>query len=144
MAKILKSHTDYQAIKTHLHHEVLERLNLKKLFDVPTEMAREQVLLVVRNLISSEGLPLAASERERLASEVLDEIFGLGPLELLLQDMTISDILVNRWDQVYIEREGKLESVNLTFKDDKHLLQIIDRIASRVGRRPSRRVCPAS
>ena len=135
MAKILKSHTDYQTIKTHLHHEVLERLDLKKLFDVPTEKAREQVLLVVRNLISSEGLPLASSERERLASEVLDEIFGLGPLELLLQDMSISDILVNRWDQVYIEREGKLERVNLTFKDDQHLLQIIDRIASRVGRR---------
>jgi len=135
MAKILKSHADYQALKTMLHHEVLERLDLKKLFSVPTEMAREQVLLVVRNLISSEGLPLASSERERLANEVLDEIFGLGPLELLLQDMSISDILVNRWDQVYIERDGKLERVNLTFKDDKHLLQIIDRIASRVGRR---------
>lgn len=135
MAKILKSHADYQTLKTSLHHEVLERLDLKKLFDVPTERAREQVLLVVRNLIAAEGLPLASSERERLASEVLDEIFGLGPLELLLQDMTISDILVNRWDQVYIEREGKLERVNLTFKDDKHLLQIIDRIASRVGRR---------
>ena len=135
MAKTLKAHADYQTLKTSLHHEVLERLDLKKLFDVPTERAREQVLLVVRNLIASEGLPLASSERERLASEVLDEIFGLGPLELLLQDMTISDILVNRWDQVYIEREGKLERVNLTFKDDKHLLQIIDRIASRVGRR---------
>jgi pilus assembly protein CpaF len=130
-----KSRVDYQTIKAELHHRVLERLDLKRLFDVPMERAREEVLGVVRTLITSEGIPLAFAERERLAREILDEIFGLGPLELLLQDMTVSDILVNRWNQVYIERDGKLESVNLTFKDDQHLLQIIDRIVSRVGRR---------
>src|SRR5271169_5993443 len=123
-----KSRVDYQTIKSDLHHNVLERLDLKKLFDVPMERAREEVLGVVRTLIAAEGIALAFAERERLAREVLDEIFGLGPLELLLQDMTVSDILVNRWNQVYIERDGKLESVNLTFKDDQHLLQIIDRI----------------
>ena len=130
-----KSRADYQAIKSNLHHEVLERLDLKRLFDVPIERAREEVLAVVRTLIATGGIPLSFAERERVAREVLDEIFGLGPLELLLQDTTISDILVNSWNQVYIEREGKLQRVNLTFKDDQHLLQIIDRIVSRVGRR---------
>jgi len=89
----------------------------------------------VRTMISAGSIPLAFAERERLAREILDEIFGLGPLELLLQDTTVSDILVNRWNQVYVERDGRLERVNLTFKDDQHLLQIIDRIVSRVGRR---------
>jgi pilus assembly protein CpaF len=130
-----KPRADYQTIKADLHHEVLERLDLKKLFDVPMDKAREEILGVVRNLIAAAGIPLAFGERERLAREILDEIFGLGPLELLLQDTTVSDILVNRWNQVYIEREGILERVNLTFKDDQHLLQIIDRIVSRVGRR---------
>jgi pilus assembly protein CpaF len=80
-------------------------------------------------------VPLSFAERERLSRELLDEIFGLGPLEQLLKDPTISDILVNRYNQVYIERAGKLETTTLTFKDDQHLLQIIDRIVSRVGRR---------
>ncbi len=126
---------DYQQIKAALHRKVLDRLDLKKLDRVAGDTAREEVLSLVRSAIISENAPLSSAERERLAREVLDEIFGLGPLEVLLQDTSISDILVNRFDQVYVERSGKLQRVNLSFKDDQHLRQIIDRIVSRVGRR---------
>jgi pilus assembly protein CpaF len=85
--------------------------------------------------VNSEAVPLSFAERERLAREILDEIFGLGPLEPLLKDPTISDILVNRYNKVYVERAGKLEPTGLSFKDDAHLMQIIDRIVSRIGRR---------
>jgi pilus assembly protein CpaF len=85
--------------------------------------------------VNSEAVPLSFAERERLAREILDEIFGLGPLEPLLKDPGISDILVNRFDRVYVERAGKLEITGLSFKDNQHLMQIIDRIVSRVGRR---------
>ena len=90
---------------------------------------------LIRNSVNSEAVPLSFAERERLAREILDEIFGLGPLEPLLKDPSISDILVNRFDRVYIERSGKLELTGLSFKDNQHLMQIIDRIVSRVGRR---------
>jgi len=114
---------------------VLDKLDLEKLTRIAGETAREEVLGLVRASILSEGAPLTFAERERLAREVLDEIFGLGPLEILLQDPTISDILVNGHDLVYIERAGRLEKVDLEFKDNQHLRQIIDRIVSRVGRR---------
>ena len=126
---------DYQQIKASLHRKVLDKLDLEKLTRVAGETAREEVLGLVRASILSEGAPLTFAERERLAREVLDEIFGLGPLEILLQDPTISDILVNGHDLVYIERAGRLEKVDLEFKDNQHLRQIIDRIVSRVGRR---------
>ena len=126
---------DYQQTKSDLHRKILDRLNLEKLGRAASETAREEVLAIVRNVIASESIPLSFAERERLAREILDEIFGLGPLELLLQDPTISDILVNRYNRVYIERAGKLELTTLSFKDDQHLMQIIDRIVSRVGRR---------
>jgi pilus assembly protein CpaF len=126
---------DYQQIKSDLHRKILDRLNLEKLGRAASETAREEVLAIVRAAIAGEAIPLSFAERERLAREILDEIFGLGPLELLLQDPTISDILVNRYNRVYIERAGKLELTNLSFKDDQHLMQIIDRIVSRVGRR---------
>jgi pilus assembly protein CpaF len=93
------------------------------------------VLLLIRNTVNSEAVPLSFAERERLAREILDEIFGLGPLEPLLKDPSVSDILVNRFNKVYVERSGKLEPTGLSFKDDGHLMQIIDRIVSRVGRR---------
>jgi pilus assembly protein CpaF len=130
-----KEPTQYQAIKADLHRKVLDRLNLEKLDRTPGGAAREEVLGFIRNTIISEGIPLTFTERERLAREILDEIFGLGPLEILLQDPSISDILVNRWNRVYVERAGKLQRTNLTFKDDQHVMQIIDRIVSRVGRR---------
>src|SRR5579872_1728916 len=127
--------TEYQQVKADLHRKILDRLNLEKLGRTPSDAAREEVLVLIRNSVNSEAVPLSFAERERLAREILDEIFGLGPLEPLLKDPSISDILVNRYNQVYIERNGKLEPTGLTFKDDQHLMQIIDRIVSRVGRR---------
>ncbi|HXE89938.1 MAG TPA: CpaF family protein [Terriglobales bacterium] len=127
--------TEYQQVKSTLHRKILERLNLEKLGKTPSETAKEEVLAVIRDSVSSEAVPLSFAERERLAREILDEIFGLGPLEPLLKDPSISDILVNGHANVYIERAGKLERTNLSFKDDAHLMQIIDRIVSRVGRR---------
>jgi len=127
--------TEYQQVKADLHRKILDRLDLEKLGRTPNETAREEVLLLIRNTVNSEAVPLSFAERERLAREILDEIFGLGPLEPLLKDPTISDILVNRFDRVYVERAGKLEPTGLSFKDDSHLMQIIDRIVSRVGRR---------
>jgi pilus assembly protein CpaF len=126
---------EYQQVKADLHRKILDRLDLEKLGRTAGETAREEVLLLIRNTVNSEAVPLSFAERERLAREILDEIFGLGPLEPLLKDPTISDILINRFDRVYVERAGKLESTGLSFKDNQHLMQIIDRIVSRVGRR---------
>ena len=126
---------EYQQVKADLHRKILDRLDLEKLGRTPGDAAREEVLLLIRNTVNSEAVPLSFAERERLAREILDEIFGLGPLEPLLKDPTISDILVNRYDRVYVERAGKLEPTGLSFKDNGHLMQIIDRIVSRVGRR---------
>src|SRR5205814_3079161 len=126
---------EYQQVKADLHRKILDRLDLEKLGRTPSNAAREEVLLLIRNTVNSEAVPLSFAERERLAREILDEIFGLGPLEPLLKDPTISDILVNRYNKVYVERAGKLEVTGLSFKDDQHLMQIIDRIVSRVGRR---------
>src|SRR5471030_948856 len=126
---------EYQQVKSDLHRKILDRLDLEKLGKTASETAREEVLLLIRNTVNSEAVPLSFAERKRLAREILDEIFGLGPLEPLLKDPSISDILVNRYDRVYVERAGKLEPTGLSFKDDSHLMQIIDRIVSRVGRR---------
>ena len=127
--------SEYQQVKADLHRKILDRLDLEKLGRTPSDTAREEVLLLIRNTVNSEAVPLSFAERERLAREILDEIFGLGPLEPLLKDPSVSDILVNRYNKVYVERSGKLEPTGLTFKDDAHLMQIIDRIVSRVGRR---------
>jgi len=126
--------TDYQQVKSDLHRKILDRLDLEKLGKTG-DSARDEVLVVIRNAVNAESVPLSFAERERLAREILDEIFGLGPLEPLLKDSTISDILVNRFDRVYVERGGKLELTALSFKDNSHLMQIIERIVSRVGRR---------
>src|SRR5438270_13373214 len=126
---------EYQHVKSDLHRTILDRLNLEKLGHTPSDTAREEVLILIRNSVNSEAVPLSFAERERLAREILDEIFGLGPLEQLLKDPTISDILVNRFDRVYVEKGGKLELTPLAFKDNVHLMQIIERIVSRVGRR---------
>src|SRR5256884_7893216 len=101
--------SSYQQVKADLHRKILDRLDLEKLGRTPSTAAREEVLLVIRNTVNSEAVPLSFAERERLAREILDEIFGLGPLEPLLKDPTISDILVNRFDKVYVERGGQLE-----------------------------------
>ncbi len=127
--------SEYQQVKADLHRKILDRLDLEKLGRTSGDSAREEVLILIRSSVNSEAVPLSFAEREQLSREILDEIFGLGPLEPLLKDPTISDILVNRFDRVYVERAGKLEVTGLTFKDNQHLMQIIDRIVSRIGRR---------
>jgi pilus assembly protein CpaF len=127
--------SEYQQVKADLHRKILDRLDLEKLGRTTGDSAREEVLILIRNSVNSEAVPLSFAEREKLSREILDEIFGLGPLEPLLKDPTISDILVNRFDRVYVERAGKLEITGLSFKDNQHLMQIIDRIVSRIGRR---------
>jgi pilus assembly protein CpaF len=127
--------TEYQQVKADLHRKILDRLDLEKLGRTAGDSAREEVLILIRSSVNSEAVPLSFAEREQLSREILDEIFGLGPLEPLLKDPTISDILVNRFDRVYVERGGKLEITGLSFKDNQHLMQIIDRIVSRIGRR---------
>jgi pilus assembly protein CpaF len=127
--------SEYQQVKADLHRKILDRLDLEKLGRTAGDSAREEVLILIRSSVNSEAVPLSFAEREQLSREILDEIFGLGPLEPLLKDPTISDILVNRFDRVYVERGGKLEITGLSFKDNQHLMQIIDRIVSRIGRR---------
>ena len=100
-----------------------------------TRAAQQQLFTVIQQIINEQGIPLSSVERDRLAQEVVDEVFGLGPLEPLLKDDTISDILVNTYNAIYVERRGMLEKTNLTFKDNRHLLHIIDKIVSAVGRR---------
>ena len=127
--------TDYQQVKADLHRKILDRLDLEKLGKTSGDSARDEVFGVIRSLVQAEVVPLSFAERERLSREILDEIFGLGPLEQLLKDPNVSDILVNRFDRVYVEKAGKLELTPLAFKDNTHLMQIIERIVSRVGRR---------
>ena len=127
--------SNYQQVKSDLHRKILDRLDLEKLGRSSGDSARDEVLTLIRNSVNSEAVPLSFAERERLSREILDEIFGLGPLEQLLKDPNISDILVNRFDKVYVEKAGKLEVTGLAFKDNQHLMQIIDRIVSRIGRR---------
>jgi pilus assembly protein CpaF len=128
---------NYQDLKNRIHQELLNRLDLERL----TRMKRDDAEPEIRNLIvgmierESASMPLSLYEREALIADVINELFGLGPLEMLLRDPNISDILVNRCDQVYIEREGKLESTSIVFRNDAHLMQIIERIVSSVGRR---------
>ncbi len=127
---------DYQALKTRIHEELLGVLDLNRLRKTRREDAEPEIRAVVGGLLArDEQVPLSLFERECLIADVLNELFGLGPLEALLRDPDVSDILVNRFDQVYVERHGRLEPTTVTFKDDAHLLQIIERIVSNVGRR---------
>src|SRR5881409_2561274 len=126
---------EYQQVKADLHRKILDRLNLEKLGRTPNDTAREEVLILIRNSVNGEAVPLSFAERERLALEILDAIFGLGPLEGLLKDPSITDILVNRFDRVYVERNGQLVITDVSFRDNAHLRQIIDRIVVQVGRR---------
>lgn len=130
-------HPQYQEIKARIHRDLLSRLNLERLSAVQREQAEPEIRSLIMSMLDAETrtTPLTLFEREALITDVLHELFGLGPLEALLADPTISDILVNRHDQVYIERDGRLEEVPVTFRDDRHLLQIIERIVSAVGRR---------
>ncbi len=122
-------------IKGRIHRRLLERLNLSNLDKLERDQVIDAIRRVTHDLLQQESVPLNFEEREKLVSQVLDEIFGLGPLEPLIQDPEISDILVNTWKHVFIERNGKLEPTDVRFQDDRHLLQVIDRIVSAVGRR---------
>ena len=121
--------------KSEVHRTLLSKLDLEKLSRVDSSQARHVVAGLIDEIIRSQGVPLSMAEQERIQSDLLDEVFGLGPLEQLLRDPKISDILINGIDCVFIEKSGKLAKCDTRFRDDKHLLQIIDRIVSRVGRR---------
>ncbi len=122
-------------MKARLHRAIINRMDLTKLGQLDPEQLHAEVSRLVEELIAAENAPLSAGERERLIGEVRHELFGLGPLEPLLADPDVSDILVNSPKQVYIERRGKLELTNVEFKDDEHLMRVIERIVSTVGRR---------
>jgi pilus assembly protein CpaF len=124
-----------EKFKTEVHRTLISKLDLEKLSRVNSGQARQAVKGVINEIINDQRVPLSFSEQEKIQSDLLDDVFGLGPLEPLLADSTISDILVNGTKSVFIERRGLLEKVDTTFRDDRHLLQIIDRIVSRVGRR---------
>jgi pilus assembly protein CpaF len=127
--------TDFASVKTAIHRKLIQKLNLERLTEANRDDVRREVGLILESLVVGEATPMNLQERERLSQEVLDEVFGLGPLEPLLADPTISDILVNTHRRVYIERRGVLELTNVQFRDDVHLMSIIDRIVSAVGRR---------
>jgi pilus assembly protein CpaF len=125
-----------QQIKSAVHKELLKRMDLERLAEInETRAGQQQLFGLIQQLTTEQGVPLSGAERDRISQEVLDEVFGLGPLEPLLNDNTISDILVNTYSHVYVERKGVLERTNITFKDNKHLMHIIDKIVSAVGRR---------
>ncbi|MGH7572522.1 MAG: CpaF family protein [Gemmatimonadota bacterium] len=126
---------DAHEIKSRIHKMLLERLNLSNLDSYDRSQVVAEIRKVVQDLLDRESAPLNYEEREGLVEQVLHEIFGLGPLEPLLQDPTISDILVNTYKQIFIERGGRIEKTDVRFKDDRHLMQVIDRIVSAVGRR---------
>ena len=133
--KIQPPRQEYLQLKASVHKKLLNRLNLEALAQADRARAESEIRTLLTELLSEEGTPLSLGEREGLFAELLDDVFGLGPLEPLLRDPSISDILVNTHKHVFVERQGKLERVATTFQDDRHLLRVIDRIVSGVGRR---------
>jgi pilus assembly protein CpaF len=125
----------FQELKHNIHRKLLDKLDLESISTLSKPVLSNEIRKIVEILLVEETTPLSLLEREKLVNEVLDEVLGLGPLEPLLKDPTISDILVNTYKHVYIERKGKLEATDVVFKDDAHLMQIIDKIVSAVGRR---------
>ena len=125
----------FQEMKSRLHRTLINRMDLTKLGTMAPDQVHAEVSRLAEGVLVSEGMPLSAVDRDRLIDEVQHELFGLGPLEPLLTDPTISDILVNSPNKIYIERRGKIEITNVTFKDDEHLMRVIERIVSSVGRR---------
>jgi len=136
MAPIVSTtRTDFGSVKTAIHRKLIQKLNLDKLTEANREEVRREVSQILEALVHGESTPMNLQERERMVQEVLDEVFGLGPLEPLLADPTVSDILVNTYKRVYVERKGMLEQTSVQFRDDVHLMGIIDRIVSAIGRR---------
>jgi pilus assembly protein CpaF len=133
--------SNYEELKQRIHSKLVDKLDLSKVGELEGDTLRREIRLVIEHLCDTEDTLLNRNERERLVSEVLDETFGLGPLEMLLKDPTISDILINGPKNIYCERRGKMEKTSVVFRDNKHLMQIIDRIISKVGRRVDE-TCP--
>ena len=132
---------EFENIKRRIHQRLVDKIDLSRVGDLKGESFRREIRLVVEHLCDSENSYLNRSERDRVVEEVLDETLGLGPLEFLLKDPSISDILINGPKNIYVERRGKLEKTETEFRDNPHLMQIIDRIVSRVGRRVDE-TCP--
>jgi pilus assembly protein CpaF len=135
MPESLMSYADYREMKTRLHSRVLEEMDLESINRLQEDVARQRVRDAVRDLLQRDRTPLTSTEREQMGREIVDELFGLGPIEPLLADQTISDILVNGPDRIFVERGGMLERTGFFFNDSQHLMRIIERIVSRVGRR---------
>ncbi|AOI61723.1 CpaF family protein [Burkholderia diffusa] len=125
----------YQKLRREIHLAVLERVELERLSRLPQEQVRQEIAALISRILDEERLPANDIERRQLVIDVYDEMFGFGPLEALLRDPGISDILVNTYRQVYVERAGQLELTDVTFYDDAHLMKVIEKIVSRVGRR---------
>ena len=125
----------YLELRASVHRKLLTRLNLEALSQTDRTRAESEIRTLLGQLLSDEAIPISLSERETLFSEVLDDVFGLGPLEPLLKDVGVTDILVNTYNHVFVERNGVLERASASFQDNQHLLRVIDRIVSRVGRR---------
>ena len=129
------SQHSFQEMKSRLHRALINRMDLTKLGTLTPEQVHAEVSRLAESVLAQEAMPLSTSERDRLVNDVQHELFGLGPLEPLLADPTISDILVNSYGTIFVERRGKLEVTNVAFKDDEHLMRVIERIVSSVGRR---------
>ena len=132
---------EFESLKQRIHSKLVDKLDLSRVGELEGDVLKREIRLVVEHLCDTEDTLLNRAERERLIDEVLDETFGLGPLELLLKDPAISDIMINGPKHIYVERRGKIEKSSVKFRDNKHLLQIIDRIVSNVGRRVDE-TCP--
>jgi pilus assembly protein CpaF len=133
--------SEFEQLKQRIHQKLIGKLDLNRVGDLQGDVLRREIRVVVEHLCDGENSLLNRQERDRLVDEVLDETFGLGPLELLLKDPTISDILINGPKSIYCERGGRMTKSNVEFRDNDHLLQIIDRIVSKVGRRVDE-TCP--
>ena len=125
----------YFELKSQIHRKLIGVLNLDRVSSIPKDRVRSEIGRVVERLLDEERVPMTTAEQTKIVEEVLDEVLGLGPLETLLKEPSISDILVNRYNKIYIERNGKLSETTVRFKDDAHLLHIIEKIVSQVGRR---------
>ncbi len=132
---------EFEVIKRRIHSKLVDKLDLNRVGELKGDTLRREIRLVVEHLCDSENTLLNRAERDRIVDEVMDETFGLGPLELLLKDATISDILINGPKNIFVERRGRLEKTEVEFRDNQHLMQIIDRIVSKVGRRVDE-TCP--
>jgi len=135
MPELPLTFTDYREMKAKIHQQILKEIDLETLNKLQETVARNRVADAIRELLHRDRTPLALSERDRMVHEIVDELFGLGPIEPLLADHAVSDILINGPDKIYVERKGMLERTNLFFNDSAHLMRIIERIVSRVGRR---------